>query len=63
METSPFWLVDAHGDYVALATWGQVEESLSAGPEGWIAVRGQADCYVDGNEAELRAAWEAWCAE
>jgi hypothetical protein len=57
---SPYHLVDSSGDYAGLATWGQVGESLSASPEGWIAVDGSLDCFVEGNEAEMRAAFLAW---
>ena len=60
---SPFRLIDSAGDYAGLATWHQVGESLAASPEGWIAIPGRADCYVEGSETELRTAWEAWCAE
>jgi len=61
-ELSPFHLIDAAGDAAGLATWTQVSESLAAGPEGWIAVAGGLDCYVEGNESEMRAAFDAWCA-
>jgi hypothetical protein len=60
LKFSPFHLVDAAGDDAGLATWEQVGESLSASPEGWIEVEGSPDCYVDGNEGEMRAAYDAW---
>jgi hypothetical protein len=59
-ERSPYQLIDASGEPVGYATWDQVSESLSASPEGWIAVDGSLDCYVEGNEAEMRAAFLAW---
>ena len=62
-NTSPFWLVDARGDCIGLATWDQVSESLAASPEGWIEVEGHPrDAYVEGNEETIRAAFDAWCA-
>jgi hypothetical protein len=57
---SPYHLVDSAGDYAGLATWDQVSESLAASPEGWIAVDGSLDCYVEGEEQALRAAFLAW---
>jgi hypothetical protein len=57
---SPYHLVDSAGDYAGLATWDQVSESLAASPEGWIAVEGSLDCYVEGNESEILAAFLAW---
>lgn len=62
-NNSEFWLVDARGDYVDLATWEQVGESLACGPEGWIDVGGLRHVYVEGDEAELRAAYAAWAAQ
>jgi hypothetical protein len=59
-ERSPYPLIDASGEAVGYATWQQVDESLAASPEGWIAVDGSPDCYVEGNEAEMRAAYEEW---
>jgi hypothetical protein len=60
LKFSPFHLVDAAGDDAGLATWEQLGDSLAASPEGWISVDGSLDCYVDGNEAEMRAAYYAW---
>jgi hypothetical protein len=57
---SPYPLIDASGEAVGYATWEQVGESLSASPEGWIAVDGSLDCYVEGEEQSLRAAFLAW---
>lgn len=57
---SPYHLVDSAGDYAGLATWEQVSESLAASPEGWIAVDDSLDCYVEGDESEIRAAYDAW---
>jgi hypothetical protein len=59
-ERSPYPLIDASGEAVGYATWAQVDESLAASPEGWIAVDGSLDCFVEGNEAEMRAAYAAW---
>ena len=60
MKFSPYYLVDASGEPVGFATWEQVDASLSAGPEGWIEVDGELDCYVDGDEFEMRAAYAKW---
>lgn len=60
LKFSPFRLIDASGEAVGYATWEQVDESLAATPEGWIEVDGELDCYVEGNENEMRAAYEAW---
>lgn len=59
-ERSPYPLIDARGEAVGYATWQQVDESLSASPEGWIAVDNSLDCYVEGDESEIRAAYDAW---
>ena len=60
-DGSSWWLIDSSGDRAGLATWGQIQDSLGAGPEGWI--EGEIfDVYVDGNVEELAAAFAAFMA-
>jgi len=61
--TTEYWLIDAAGDYVALATWEQLRESLNASPEGWIEHDSGRHVYADGNEAEMRSALAAYEAQ
>lgn len=57
-----FWLINSAGDYIGLATWDNVRDSLAASPEGWIAHE-SGDVYVDGNESHMRAVLAAYDAE
>lgn len=59
IDGSSWSLIDSAGDFAGLATWRQIEDSLAASAEGWIAGHG-LDVYVDGNVDSMRIALDAF---
>lgn len=59
IDGSSWSLIDSAGDFAGFATWRQIEDSLAASAEGWIAGHG-LDVYVDGNVDSMRIALDAF---
>ena len=54
-------LIDSAGNFVGLATWEQLEESvLFAGEEGWIEGPDGLNIYAEGNVDAMRLALAAF---
>lgn len=60
VDGSSWSLIDSSGADAGFATWEQLEESLCAGAEGWIAGPDGLDVYAEGDVLSMRAALKAF---